>query len=156
MGGCAQRRPCPQTRMTLDHIAIAVRSVEAAADKLCALFGYARATSLVTNSRQQVNVLFLSRAGSLDLKLIEPASPESPLSDFVRKGGGLHHLCFKVADVASSCDELASNGARVIAAPAPGEAFENHPIAFCYVGLGLNIELIETDARRDRLTPPVE
>lgn len=142
--------------MTLDHVAIAVRSVEAAADHLCGLLGYERATTAVTNSRQQVTVLFLRKAGSLDLKLIEPATPESPLWDFVRKGGGLHHLCFKVPDVAAECDALASRRVRILAAPAPGEAFDDHPIAFAYLGLGLNVEFIDTDARRARLTPDEE
>jgi hypothetical protein len=36
----------------------------------------------------------------------------------------------------------------VLAHPAPGEAFDEHLIAFCYLGLGLNVELIDTDARR--------
>lgn len=137
--------------MTVDHVAIAVRSIEPAADRLCALFGYSRATSVVTNSRQMVNVLFLSRPGSIDLKLIEPSTADSPLWDFVRKGGGLHHLCFKVPNVEAGCEALASQGARILSAPAPGEAFDDHLIAFCYAGLGLNIELIDTDIRRDRL-----
>jgi methylmalonyl-CoA/ethylmalonyl-CoA epimerase len=142
--------------MTVDHVAIAVRSVDAAAERFCSLFGYERATEKVTNSRQQVTVLFLRRTGSLDLKLIEPSAPESPLWDFVRKGGGLHHLCFKVSDVATSCEALASQGARILAAPAPGEAFDDHLIAFCYPGFGLNIELIDTDARRNRRPSGVE
>lgn len=134
--------------MQVDHIAVAVRSVEAAADRLTALLGYSRRTAAVTNSRQQVNVLFLEKQGSLDIKLIEPHGDDSPLWDFVRKGGGLHHLCFRVPDVAAACDTLARQGARVIAAPAPGEAFDDHLIAFCYLGLGMNIEVIDTDARR--------
>lgn len=142
--------------MTVDHIAIAVRSLDSAAERLCSLFGYRRATSPVANSRQQVNVLFLKRAGSIDLKLIEPSTTESPLWDFVRKGGGLHHLCLRVPDVAESCARLADQGARVLAAPAPGEAFDDHLIAFCYAGLGLNVELIDTDVRRHRLPDPVE
>lgn len=142
--------------MTIDHIAIAVRSVEVAAERFCTLFGYHRATSPVTNSRQQVNVLFLRRAGSIDLKLIEPSTPESSLWDFIRKGGGLHHLCFRVPDVPAGCAQLASHGARVVAAPAPGEAFDDHLIAFCYVGLGLNVELIDTDQRRDALPDPID
>lgn len=128
-----------------------MRSIDAAADRLCSLFGYARATRPVTNTRQQVNVLFLARHGSIDLKLIEPSTPSSPLWDFVKKGGGLHHLCFRVPDVASSCAELADKGARVIATPQPGEAFDDHLIAFCYAGSGLNVELIDTDERRDRI-----
>lgn len=137
--------------MQLDHIAIAVRSVEAAADRLCTMLGYTRRTAAVTNTRQKVNVLFLAKAGSLDLKLIEPSGDDSPLWDFVRKGGGLHHVAFKVPDVEAAAGELGAKGARVIAQPAPGEAFDDNLIAFCYLGIGLNVELIDTDARRSRL-----
>ena len=80
-------------------IASAVRELEQAAERLCALLGYHRATEPVTNTRQQVRVLFLRKQGSLDLKLIEPATPESPLWPFVKKGGGLHHICFQTDDV---------------------------------------------------------
>ncbi len=138
--------------MQIDHIAVAVRSIDAAAERLSALLGYVRKTTKVTNSRQKVNVVFLSKEASLDIKLIEPSDAESPLWDFVRKGGGLHHLCFKVPDVATACAELAGKGARVIAQPAPGEAFDDHLIAFLYLGLGLNVEVIDTDARRGSLS----
>jgi methylmalonyl-CoA/ethylmalonyl-CoA epimerase len=134
--------------MTIDHIAVAVRSVEDAADRLCHLLGYSRKTTRVTNTRQKVNVLFIGKANSMDIKLIEPSQDDSPLWDFVRKGGGLHHVCFKVPDVTAACDELKASRVRVIAAPAPGEAFDDHLIAFCYLGFGVNAELIDTDARR--------
>jgi methylmalonyl-CoA/ethylmalonyl-CoA epimerase len=134
--------------MQIDHVAIAVRSVESAADRLTRLTGYQRRTSVVTNTRQKVNVLFLSKSGSVDIKLIEPSEPDSPLWAFLKRGEGLHHLCFKVPDVGAACHELSGNGARVIAAPQPGEAFDDHLIAFCYLGSGLNAELIDTDARR--------
>jgi methylmalonyl-CoA/ethylmalonyl-CoA epimerase len=137
--------------MQIDHVAIAVRSVETAADRLGTLLGYARDTAVVTNTRQRVRVLFLRKKGSLGIKLIEPSEPESPLWDFVRKGGGLHHLCFKVADVKAACDDLTGKGARVLAPPAPGEAFDDNLIAFCYLGLGLNVELVDTDARRGQI-----
>lgn len=138
----------------IDHIAIAVRSIDAAADRLSALLGYQRATSPVTNTRQRVNVLFLSRPGSMDLKLIEPADEGSPLHDFVRKGGGLHHICLKAPDVETAVLDLAVRGARVVAPPAPGEAFDDHLIAFLYLGLGLNVEVIDTAERRNRLPEP--
>ena len=128
-----------------------MRSVDAAADRLCALLGYARRTAKVTNTRQKVTVLFLGKAGSLDLKLIEPAGEDSPLWATLKKGEGLHHICFKVADVAAGCDTLVANGARLLAAPAPGEAFDDHLIAFLYLGSGLNVELIDSDDRRSRL-----
>ena len=134
--------------MQIDHIALAVRSVEAAADRLTGLLGYHRRTSMVTNTRQKVNVLFLARIGSLDIKLIEPSGADSPLWGFLKRGEGLHHVCFKTPDVHQACKALTAKGARVIAAPEPGEAFDDHLIAFCYLGLGLNAEIIDTDDRR--------
>ena len=134
--------------MQIDHVAIAVASVEDAADRLCSLLGYARKTQKVTNHRQRVHVLFLHKAGSIDLKLVEPDGVDSPLTAFVRKGGGLHHLCFRVPDVANSVESLSAMGARVLASPEPGEAFDDRLIAFCYLGFGLNVELIDTDLRR--------
>ena len=140
--------------MQLDHIAVAVRSVDAAADRLCALLGYTRKTTKVTNTRQRVNVVFLSKDGSLDIKLIEPADAESPLWDFVQKGGGLHHVAFKVPDVATACADLEGRGARVIAQPAPGEAFADSLIAFLYLGMGLNVEVIDTAVRLGQIGLP--
>jgi len=137
--------------MNIDHIAIAVRSVEDAATRLCTVLGYTRRTSAVSNTRQQVNVLFLGKEGSLDLKLIEPSDADSPLWGFLKRGEGLHHLCFKVPHVPSACANLEAAGARVLSQPAPGEAFDEHPIAFLYLGMGLNVEIIDTDARRGRL-----
>src|SRR5690606_5027847 len=96
-------------------------------------------------------VVFLRKAGSLPLKLIEPASPDSPLWAFVRKGGGLHHVCFRAEDVATATAELTANGARLLSPPEPGEAFDDELIAFLYLGFGLNVELIDTDRRRGRL-----
>ena len=134
--------------MTIDHIAIAVRSVDAAAQRLERLTGYERRTTVVTNTRQKVNVLFLCKAGSLDIKLIEPSGEDSPLCTFLKRGEGLHHLAFKVPDVTASCADLSAAGVRVLAQPEPGEAFDDHLIAFCYLGLGLNVELVDTDVRR--------
>jgi len=137
--------------MHLDHVCIAVRSIDKAAARLCELFGYEVRTDKVTNTRQKVNVSFLRRTGSLDLKLIEPFGEDSPLWAFLRKGEGLHHLCFRVEDTAGGVREFESKGVRVLSPPAPGEAFDDALIAFCYAGFGLNVELIDTDYRRSEV-----
>ncbi|MFN2329960.1 MAG: VOC family protein [Chromatocurvus sp.] len=134
--------------MNIDHICIAVRSIQPAAEKFSRLFGYHVRTDVVTNTRQRVNVQFLAKPGSLDIKLIEPHGEDSPLWPFVKKGGGLHHVCFKTDDTVAACDELADKGLRVVTPPEPGEAFDEALIAFCYAGFGLNVEIIDTDRRR--------
>lgn len=137
--------------MKLDHVCVAVRSIDAAVAKLAPLLGYAPRTARVTNTRQKVNVIFLAKPGSIDIKLIEPSGEDSPLWASLRKGEGLHHLCFRTDDTQATLDELSSRGLRVLSLPAPGEAFDDHLIAFGYAGCGLNIELIDTDQRRGSL-----
>jgi len=134
--------------MQLDHVCIAVRSIDSAIARLTRLLGYELRTARATNSRQKVNVVFLSKPGSIDLKLIEPASEDSPLWASLRKGEGLHHICFKADEISAKLAELVEQGLRVLSHPAPGEAFNDHLIAFGYAGCGLNIELIDTDERR--------
>ncbi len=137
--------------MKIDHVCVAVRSIEQSAPKLCRVLGFAVKTGKVANTRQQVNVQFLQRQGSIDIKLIEPAGEDSPLWQFLKRGEGLHHLCFRVDEVGGQLAELEKLGMRVLAQPAPGEAFDDGLIAFGYAGSGLNIELIDTDRRRDLL-----
>lgn len=138
--------------MRLDHVCVAVKSIDAAVARLAPLLGYRPKTERVTNTRQKVNVVFLAKPGSIDIKLIEPSCEDSPLWASLRKGEGLHHLCFRTDDTSRTLEELASRGMRVLSHPAPGEAFDEHLIAFGYAGFGLNVELIDTDDRRGILT----
>jgi methylmalonyl-CoA/ethylmalonyl-CoA epimerase len=129
--------------MVVDHLGIVVRSLEEGIQHWERLFGYHRSSSIVTNTRQKVRVVFLSKPDSLTIKLIAPSEPASPISAFARKGGGLHHLCFRCDDLKSGIPALQEKGARLIVAPQPGEAFKNKDIAFFLAG-NLNVELIDT------------
>jgi methylmalonyl-CoA/ethylmalonyl-CoA epimerase len=138
----------------LDHVCLAVKSIATARAALERTVGYAPRTAPVVNTRQRVIVQFLRKPGSIDIKLIEPSDPESPLFEFLRRtGGGLHHLAFRTGSVPEAVAELEAKGARILARPEPGEAFDDGLIAFAYLGAGINAELIDTDARRDGLAP---
>ena len=138
--------------MVIDHVGIVVAKLPEAIRRWTDLFGYRQITEIVTNTRQQVRVVFLEKENSLTIKLIEPAGPGSPVYKFALKGGGLHHLCFKCEDVETEVARLAASGLRVLTPPQPGEAFGNDKIAFVYAReLGLNIELIDTEAKAGRI-----
>ncbi len=112
------------------------------------MLGYRPRTDPVVNERQQVVVQFMEKPGSIDIKLIEPSSLDSPLVDFIKRGGGgLHHLAFRTESVQTAVAELAEKGAKIVTAPQPGEAFANADIAFAFLGFGLNAEIIDTDER---------
>ncbi len=130
--------------MILDHIGIVVPSLEQAMHQWEALFGYHKQSDIVVNTRQKVRVVFLAKADSLTVKLVEPTAPDSPAFAAARKGGGLHHLCFRCSSVGAQIPLLQKNGATLIVPPQPGEAFGNHPIAFLLARNNLNFELIDT------------
>lgn len=130
--------------MIIDHIGIVVRSLEQAIQHWETLFGYRKNSSIVLNTRQKVRIVFLAKQDSLTIKLLEPSDPTSPVAAFARKGGGLHHICFRCDHLKEQIAELETKGVRVLVSPQPGEAFRNHDIAFLFADNSLNIELIDT------------
>ena len=134
--------------MIIDHIGIVVRSIDNGIRQWKELFGYRQVSDITVNTRQKVKVVFLEKEGSVMIKLVEATEPETPTDLFARKGGGLHHLCFRCADIETQIEIMQDKGARCIVPPEPGEAFLNHDIAFLMARNNLNIELIDTDEKQ--------
>jgi methylmalonyl-CoA/ethylmalonyl-CoA epimerase len=133
--------------MKIDHICFAVKDIQEGIRYWCNTFGYRQMTKIVENTIQKVKVTFLSKDDSILVKLIEPAEGNMSLINFVNKGGGFHHLCFKCNNINLKIDELTEKGLITLVAPQPGEAFNNHDIAFMLAKYGINIELIDTDEK---------
>jgi len=138
--------------MVIDHIGIVVRSLEEGIRQWEELFGYKKCSSVVKNTRQKVNVVFLSKPESVTVKLIEAYDPSSHVALFAKRGGGLHHLCFRCSDVKVEIHLLKEKGARLLVPPEPGEAFKNHDIAFFLAG-NINLELIDTTEKEGEFIP---
>ena len=130
--------------MIIDHIGIVVSKLEEGIKQWTNLFGYTQKTEPVLNSIQKLYVVFMAKAGSLTVKLISPASDDSPIAVFALKGGGLHHLCFKCDKLEVQVPMLQEKGARLVVPPQPGIAFNNHSVAFLLFSNNLNVELIDT------------
>jgi methylmalonyl-CoA/ethylmalonyl-CoA epimerase len=130
--------------MVIDHIGIVVPSLGDGIKQWEDLFGYKKNSDIVMNTRQMVRVVFLAKKNSLTVKLIEPSEPASPVSAFARRGGGLHHLCFRCEDLNVEIPLLKTKGARFLVPPQPGEAFGNKDIASFLAQNNLNVELIDT------------
>jgi len=96
---------------------------------------------------QKVNVL-VCHVGTQRIELVEPASADSPVSNFVAKrGGGLHHLAYKVASVERALEVLKRAGLRLIdERPRPGA--HGTRIAFVHPSAanGVLTELVEEPA----------
>ena len=137
--------------MVVDHLGLVVKSIEQGIEYWEKVFGYKQMTEMVINTRQKVKVVFLSKENSLLIKLIEPTDETSPVYKFAIKGGGLHHLAFRCKEITEEMTRLKSLGLRVITNPQPGEAFEHNQIAFLLGNQALNIELIDTEIKANRI-----
>ncbi|WP_319562198.1 VOC family protein [Marispirochaeta sp.] len=133
--------------MIIDHIGIVVKSLSESIEHWEKVFNYKQKTEIVINTRQKVKVVFLEKKGSILIKLIEPTDSTSNVFSLSRRGGGLHHICFKCENLNTKIAELKQKGLHVIVKPEPGEAFENEDIAFIYARNNINIELIDTDKK---------
>jgi methylmalonyl-CoA/ethylmalonyl-CoA epimerase len=137
--------------MKIDHICFAVKNLQDGIDYWERVFGYKQMTKIVENSRQKVKVTFLKKEDSITIKLIEPVEGNQSLQNFVNRGGGFHHVCFKCSDIEVKIDELKNEGLILLVPPQEGEAFNNNKIAFLLARYGLNIELIDTDDKAEML-----
>ncbi len=101
--------PCTVTPPTLEHIGIAVRDAEAVAALYRRLLGAARYKTEDVES-QHVRTHFLP-AGAAKLELVEALSEEAPIRGFLEKRGeGVHHLAFEVADVEAALARVRQQG----------------------------------------------
>ena len=137
--------------MKIDHICFAIKNLQDGIDYWERVFGYKQMTKIVENSRQKVKVTFLKKDDSITIKLIEPVEDNQSLQNFVNRGGGFHHVCFKCSDIEVKIDELKNEGLILLVPPQEGEAFNNNKIAFLLARYGLNFELIDTDEKAEMI-----
>ena len=137
--------------MIIDHICFAVKDLQEGITYWEEVFGYHQMTAIVINSLQKVKVTFLNKEKSLTVKLIEPLDDNQSLLNFVMRGGGFHHICFKCDNMEAGLADLKAKGLITLVPPQPGEAFNNNKIAFFLAKYGLNIELIDTDEKARHL-----
>jgi methylmalonyl-CoA epimerase len=130
-------------RLPLDHIAIAVRSLNEAVPVFEQLLGVRASTPEVVET-QGVRIAFLE-AGPALLELLEPLAPDSPVGRFLdRRGPGLHHIALRVADLPAELQHLQAAGVRLIDEN-PRAGARGHRIAFIHPHSlsGVLVELVE-------------
>ena len=127
----------------LDHIAIAVRDLDAALGEYERLYGIRPLHREVVES-QGVEEAMIAVGGSF-VQLLQPLSADSPVGRFLDKNGeGLHHMAFAVADIEIALADLVAGGARLIDS-SPRIGGRGAKIAFVHPKqtAGTLIELVE-------------
>ena len=98
----------------LNHVAIVVPDLAAAARHYADLLG-AEVSDPVDLPEQGVTTIFVSLANS-KVELLHPLGADSPVAGFLARHpeGGMHHLCYEVADLTAERARLAASGVRIV------------------------------------------
>ncbi len=116
----------------LNHVAIAVPDLEAATAVYRDTLG-ARVSPPQAEPDHGVTVVFVELPNT-KVELLEPLGEASPIAAFLEKNtaGGIHHMCFEVADIASARDRLVGEGARVLGSGEPKIGAHGKPVVFLH------------------------
>lgn len=144
----------------LHHVGTLVADIASARQALVERFGYRPWTDVITDPVQTALVQFLLLPGAAHwLELVTPAGPGSKLSNALKKGVTLHHLCYEVKDLDEAGERLRSQGMLAVSAPAPAVAFGGRRIAWLADKAAPLVELVESGPgplRLDDLASPGE
>jgi methylmalonyl-CoA/ethylmalonyl-CoA epimerase len=127
----------------LNHVAIAVTDLEAAADLYRNMLG-ASVSEPVRQPPHGVTTVFIELPNT-KIELIAPLGEGSPIAGFLERNpaGGIHHICYEVADVRAEAKALAAKGARILGDGEPKIGAHGKPVIFLHPKdfLGTLIEL---------------
>lgn len=114
--------------MKLDHIGFVVEKIDEFAEVLRAM-GFPELTKPVPDYNKKVNASFtpIGEKDETYLEILEPLDENSAISNFLKKtGGGLHHLCFEVGNIADISAELEKKGFKMVSAPTDCTAYDEN------------------------------
>jgi len=116
----------------LNHVAIVVPNLTAAAAKYRDLLG-AEVGAPRDLPEPGVTVVFVTLDNS-KLELMTPLGANSPVAKFLAEhpGGGMHHLCFEVPDLAHAARTLVAGGARILGDGQPRIGAHGLPVLFLH------------------------
>ena len=116
----------------LNHIAIAVPNITAAAAKYRDLLG-ASVGAPQALPEHGVTVVFID-TGNTKVELLEPLGETSAIAGFLAKNpaGGMHHICFEVPDILIAAATLIDGGARVLGDGTPKTGAHGYPVLFLH------------------------
>src|SRR5919106_6413138 len=116
----------------LNHVAIAVRDISKAADVYRRMLG-AKVSAPMPQPDHGVTVVFIALPNT-KIELLEPLGADSPIGRFLERNpdGGMHHVCYEVADIEAARDQLRREGARVLGDGSPKPGAHGKPVLFLH------------------------
>ena len=127
----------------LNHVAIAVNDLAAGAALYSGMLG-AQVSEPVPQPDHGVTTVFIELPNTR-VELITPLGDRSPIAAFLERNpfGGIHHVCYEVADIHAAVRDLAARGVRILGGGEPKIGAHGKPVVFVHPKdfLGTLIEL---------------
>lgn len=116
----------------LNHVAIAVPDLAQATAQYRDGLG-ARVSAPVDLPEHGVTTVFVELPNT-KIELLLPLGENSPIAGFLAKNpsGGMHHVCYEVADIIAARDHLQAQGARVLGNGEPKIGAHGKPVLFLH------------------------
>ncbi len=116
----------------LNHVAVAVPDLDAAAALYRSTLG-AEVSDPVDLAEHGVTTIFVTLPNT-KIELIHPLGAHSPIAGFMARnpGGGIHHICYEVADIRDARDRLVRDGLRVLGDGEPRPGAHGNPVIFLH------------------------
>ena len=116
----------------INHIAIAVRDVEAASQQWQDTLGTS-CSAPQDLPEHGVRIVFVTQPNA-KVELMEPLGEGSPIAGFLERNpdGGMHHICYEVEDILAARDQLVASGARVLGNGEPRIGAHGNPVLFLH------------------------
>jgi len=130
--------------LRLHHLGFVVASIDRAMLGFVRSLAAERDGQVFADPLQKVKVAFLStRTDDPQIELVEPAGEDSPVQRFLSQGGGLHHVCYEVANLEQALADFRGRGSAIAKRPKPAVAFGGRHIAWVITPEKLLVELLE-------------
>ena len=127
----------------VDHVGIAVEDLDEAVELYRRAFGIEPMHREVVEAQGVEEILF--RLGTSYIQLLGALGPQTPVGRFLMtRGPGVHHVAYRVDDVAAALEHLRAEGVRLVdEVPRPGS--RGTTIAFVHPsGMGsVLVELVQ-------------
>lgn len=133
--------------LKIDHLGIAVKSIDGGRQFWTETLGLAF-EGTETVAEQKVTTAFFP-VGESEVELLESTAPDGPIAKFLeKKGEGIQHVAFRVADIEAALAELKQKGVQLID-QTPRKGAGGAKIAFLHPKStnGVLVELCEREGR---------
>ena len=116
----------------MNHVAIVVPNLELATTHYSQTLG-ARVSEPQDLPEHGVTTVFVE-LDNTRIELLHPLGENSPVEKFLRRNpnGGVHHICYEVADIIAARDRLRIQGARLLGDGEPRIGAHGKPVLFLH------------------------